>query len=108
MLRYRRGRKMSGTGINSISLKDRRHRSGRQQGQGQTHNFSHHSQDARTWQGRDGGYGQHTHSSAIIVHQPVLPSPASLSNAPAIRLGPSYNTNHNSNVSQFGKFHAGN
>ena len=87
MLRYRRGSETGGPGISSS--KGRRHRSGRQQGQGQSHNFGRNSQDARSGysqHGSDNGYGHNTNSSARTVHQAVPPSPASTKSAPNMRL----------------------
>ena len=86
MLRYRRGSETGGPRISSS--KGSRHRSGRQQGQGQSHNSDRNSQDARSGysqHGCDNGYGHNTNSSARTVHQAVPPSPASTKSAPNMR-----------------------
>ena len=78
MLRCRRGNKTRGSG--NSSRKGHRHRSGRPQHQGQTHNIGHNSQDARSGcphQGSHGTYGHNINRSAIYVHQSVPRSPAS-------------------------------
>ena len=115
MLRYRRGNKIGG-GAGNGSRKGRRHRSGRQHGNGNSrndysHNSGRRSQDARsghTQQHSDSGYGQHTNSSALTVHHSAPPSPAPSGNNPAMRLGASYTTNDNPNARQPGTFRSGN
>ena len=108
VLHYRRGNKAGGP--RTSSCKGRRHWSGRQRGEGQSHNSNsgHNLQDARSGfsqQGSDGGYGKNTKSSAVTVHQSVPPSPASTTNAPIVRLSPSNNSNPN--AGQLGTFRTG-